>query len=157
MNLSRATASGKLSRTLLKETLSHFGPVAYVDLHGKPVVVTLRFTSIAQTIGFLSKTTDCSTSEIEQLKSKKLNANASFKQALIGASKNLLTAHEVEDINFGFLTAAECAKYQNVARKQKEGYRNYLSNKRAICVKDLIAKRRAQKTSGKLAQQLQKL
>jgi len=36
----------------------------------------------------------------------------------------------------------ECIRYHNAAQKQKKDYTKYLAEKRHVCVKDLIAKRR---------------
>ena len=48
-----------LKKSKLREALSHFGKVAYVDLHGKVVQqVTIRFANKAQTTGFISKATE---------------------------------------------------------------------------------------------------
>jgi len=51
------------------------------------------------------------------------------------------------------MSEADCSKYQKVAQRSKQGYSKYLKEKRHVCVKDLIAKRK-QKTAGKLADQL---
>ena len=65
-----------------------------------------------------------------------------------------LDAGAAQGISFSLLSAAECSRYEKAASKQKQGYQKYLQDKRHICVKDLIAKRRQEKQSNKLAEQL---
>jgi len=75
---------GGVTKTSLKEALSHFGKVAYVDVHGKVAKqVTIRFATKAQAISFLAKASDCdSIDDIDNLKSQKLAANEAFKKVV---------------------------------------------------------------------------
>lgn len=45
----------KISKQTLREALSHFGQLAYIDMHGKAKQITLRFASEAQMQSFLAK------------------------------------------------------------------------------------------------------
>ena len=45
-----------ISKSTLRQAMSHFGSIAYIDLHGKVVqTITLRFNSKIQTAAFISK------------------------------------------------------------------------------------------------------
>lgn len=72
--------SAQFSKKLLKEVFSHFGPVAYIDCHGKAAKqVTIRFSSKAQTSSFLAKAASIGDHGIDKLIGKQIKASDAFK------------------------------------------------------------------------------
>ena len=153
--LNHNLGAGILTKKLLKEVITHFGQVAYIDVYGKKGhQVTIRFGSKALSEGFLTKAADTEDRDIEALVGQQVKVSDAFLKLLVRQSGSTISEDDARRMTFTVLKKDECSKYQKVAQKQKQGYTKYLSEKRHICVKDIIAKRRQDKTAGKLADQL---
>ena len=85
---------------------------------------------------------------------EKMRTSEALKTALRSISKTQANANGFNQINFSLMNEAECRGYVKVAKKQKEGYTKYLSEKHHVSVGKLIEERRRTKNAGKLAKQL---
>lgn len=74
--------TGNLSKQQLREALSHFGQLAYVDMHGKAKQITLRFSTQGNMEGFLTKAAELAGKSIESIGSAKLKASEALTRAI---------------------------------------------------------------------------